>query len=731
MENRTDTYIAHIDDNGNAQTVKEHCAATAKMSGDFAVDELKDICYQIGQLHDIGKYLPEFQARIRGKSSAPVEHSICGAKEVAALLGGINSAAALLMELCIAGHHTGIPNCGSISEEQSLCKRMNNECGDYSVYRQEITVSVPDGKTLVMLLCQGLDLKNREDSTKVAERFAFFVRYCFSCLTDADSIDTMRAMGVLPENCLRSDFAACLADIEQRLNSFEAKTPLQKARAKLQAQAFQNIRQDGEIYLMNMPTGSGKTLAGMKCALMRALKGKKRIIYVIPYNSIIDQTVDTFEKLFGQHACILRHQSSFSYEEKEDIDEDYRRSAIYACENWDAQIVITTAVQFFESLYGNKRGRLRKVHNMAESVIVFDEAHLMPTEYLQPCLRGISYITRFLHSEAIFLTATMPDFRSLIARYALADSKIVDLVPDQTEFQFFKKVEYRSLGTLSDEALVEMSWQSPSSLIVVNSRNAARRIYELCSGECYHLSTYMTGYDRIDTIHKIRERLELLNREFPLGTEVPIERRITVVSTSLIEAGVDLDFRAAFRELNGLDNVLQTGGRCNREGLQESAQVYIFEREESSSRQSIEQNIMKSIMQEFPDISDSDAIAAYYRRLFAAKKDQITMHTLTERFDMIPFRTFSEDFHFIDSKTVSVVVPRDCGSSSLVEEVRKGAKVSMRKLQNYCCTIFPHELAELLKQGAVEEYHGVCVLENSDYYNPKMGIQLYGEDKFI
>jgi CRISPR-associated endonuclease/helicase Cas3 len=369
---------------------------------------------------------------------------------------------------------------------------------------------------------------------------------------------------------------------------------------------------------------------------------------------------------------------------------------------------------------------------MAESVIVFDEAHLMPTEYLQPCLRGISYITRFLHSEAVFLTATMPDFRRLIAQYALTDSKIVDLVPDQTEFQFFKKVKYRSLGLISDEALVEMAQQSPSSLIVVNSRGAARKIYELCSGECYHLSTYMTGYDRIHTIHEIRERMERLNREFPPDTEVPIERRIIVVSTSLIEAGVDLDFRTAFRELNGLDNVLQTGGRCNREGLQENAQVCIFEREESSSRQSMEQNIMLGIIREFPDISDSKAIAAYYSRLFAAKKDKITLHTLTERFDLTPFRTFSEEFHFIDKKpAVSVFVPRDCDGRGLVEDLRKGVRVSMRKLQNDCCTVLCKELEELLKQGAVKEYDGVYVLENPDYYNSEIGIQLYGEDKFL
>jgi CRISPR-associated endonuclease/helicase Cas3 len=241
----------------------------------------------------------------------------------------------------------------------------------------------------------------------------------------------------------------------------------------------------------------------------------------------------------------------------------------------------------------------------------------------------------------------------------------------------------------------------------------------------------MTGHDRMVTIRRIRSRLELLNREFPQGAEVPMERRITVVSTSLVEAGVDLDFHTAFRELNGLDNALQTGGRCNREGLRENAQVYIFEREESGARQSIEQNIMKGIMREFSDISGSDSIAAYYSRLFAAKKDEITMHTLTERFDMIPFRTYSQDFHFIDSKTASIVVPKDEVSNSLVKEMRGGGKVSMRKLQSYCCTVYHNELNELIKQGAVKEYDGVYVLENLDYYTAETGIRFHGEDKFI
>jgi CRISPR-associated endonuclease/helicase Cas3 len=721
-------YIAHIDEQGNIQTVKQHSENTAELSGSFAVDEFKDICYEIGLLHDVGKYLKTFQKRIRG-ANCMVEHSICGAKEVKGLC--VSRPLALLMELCIAGHHTGIPNCGSLQEEQSLYNRMQKKCEDYSAYKQDLNFACPSQKTLATLMVSGIE-KDKERNAKASERFAFFVRYCFSCLTDADSIDTMAAIGELPENILHSDFSACQADLERQLQAFINKTPLQKARAKLQNQAFQNIQQDAEIYLMNMPTGSGKTLAGMECALKRAAKGKKRIIYVIPYNSIIDQTVDTFEKLFGSHAQILRHQSSFSYEDLEDIDEDYRNSAKYACENWDAQIIITTAVQFFESIYANKRGRLRKMHNMAESVIVFDEAHLMPVQFLQPCLRGISYITRFLHSEAIFLTATMTDFKQIISQYAIRDSKICDLIPDQSDFKYFKKCEYRNLGDISDEALLENAQQYQSALIVVNSRRAAQKLYDLCSAEAYHLSTYMTGADRSRAINKIRERLKQLREDYPEGSNVPMERRIIVVSTSLIEAGVDLDFYAAFRELSGLDNVLQTGGRCNREGLQASGTVSVFSRADSTHKQTVEQNILLGIMKEFADISSSQAIAEYYRRLFAAKEQEITSHSLGDvRYDQIAFKDYSENFNLIDSKTESVMVPCNEESGKMAKALSCGEKINIRSIQKYCCTVYPYELEELIKQHAVAEYNGIFALTNTAYYSPKTGIKFQGEDIFI
>ncbi|MBQ8974782.1 MAG: CRISPR-associated helicase Cas3' [Oscillospiraceae bacterium] len=716
------TYIAHKNDAGGVQTVKEHSENTAVLSGEFAVDSFKPICRQIGLLHDVGKYQRDFQRRIGGDDSIRIEHSICGAKVAGEMYG--KTALAHLMQCCIAGHHSGIPDCGTRADnngDPTLFGRMRRECQDYSAYREELEIQKIGSDDFNALLTHRCGSKE-----EMIERFAFFVRYCFSCLTDADSIDTMRASGVPAPEELTSDFPRMKRLLEDRLGSFSGKTPLQKMRSVLQRQAFESAAQDAEIYLMNMPTGSGKTLAGMECALIRAaLTGKRRIIYVIPYNSIIDQTVDTFEKLFGDRAQILRHQSSFSYEDMEDWDEDYRRNIKLVTENWDAQIIVTTAVQFFESLYANRRGKLRKLHNMAESVLIFDEAHLMPVDYLQPCLRAVAYITRFLRSEAIFLTATMPDFNSVIRQYALPDSVIRDLVPDKSGFAAFKKNTYTDMGKVSDEELLEKAAQYPSSLIVVGSRAGAKELYRLCTGRKFHLSTHMTAADRTRVIGQIRRALSELTRD----SSSP-EERVTVISTSLIEAGVDLDFDAAFRELGGLDNVLQTGGRCNREGLREKGDVFIFERDGGRYTRP-EQNIMRGIMREFEDISSVEAVREYYRRLYTLKAEDITANSLGALCSGIwdiPFRHYSIKL-IDDGGADSVMVPEGEEGQRLAAEMRSSGYANVRRIQKYCCSVSAGELDDLKRQNAVDDFGtGVFVLTNMDYYDPETGIQLQGKD---
>ncbi len=728
-------YKAHINEKSNqVQTVKEHSENTARLCAEFSIPILKDFMYVLGMLHDAGKLQDSFQKKMDG-AQIRVEHSICGAKIAQQLYPG---AMGLMMEYCIAGHHCGIPDGGFVNDAPDLATlsgRLKHDMEDYSAYQEELTIIQPDQQKFFQFLMQDC----YKDIERLVDKFAFLCRYAFSCLTDADSLDTAAfcSEGDLAEP-LKVDFAACLEKVNAKLSSFECRTDLQKSRARLQQQVFERAGQEAEIYLMNMPTGSGKTLCSVKMALERAVRGdKKRIIYIIPYNSIIDQTAEVFGELFGGDAQILRHQSTFLYEDESDDSEDYRRALKSAAENWDAPFIITTAVQFFESIHANKRGKLRKLHNMADSILIFDEAHLMPADYLQPCLRAIAYITRYLNSEAVFLTATMPDFAALIGQYALPDSRIVPLVTDQSLFSKFQKCQYKYLGKTSAETLLAEGKKCPSALFIVNSRAAARKLYQGCSGKKYHLSTYMTPYDRKRVIAEIRQELSRLEADFGDGADIPQERRITVISTSLIEAGIDLDMHTVFRELAGLDNILQAGGRCNREGKRKQAQVYIFELEDGTVNPSLDErgSIVKGMLQRYPDISCQESIAEYYNRLFFMKAGEIQKNTITQDcrdISSIPFKQYAEKFELISSRTVSVIAARDDKSRKIIESLRYIGTGASRQLQLYACSVYHWELDDLIRQHVVEDYGtGIYCLTNMDYYDENIGILFEAKDYWI
>lgn len=724
-------YIAHINENDKSvQSVREHCLSTARLAEEYSVEQLKRVVFCMGVLHDIGKYQQSFQYKITSKKNIRVEHSTCGA---IAAKEKYNNALSLIMQYCIAGHHSGLPDGGNIKDTgdmPTLCGRLNRSFEDYSAYESELTLPDIDEKQFNEFLTK--DCYSEKD---IVEKFSFLTRYCFSCLTDADSNDTAQFCNGTKDTELVSDFEKSLEKINHKLSSFSCTTELQKSRSLIQQQVYDKASVDSEIYLMNMPTGSGKTLCSMKFALERAIKtGKRRIIYVIPYNSIIDQTAEQFEDLFGNDAQILRHQSSFSYDDL-DLEEDYKNILRHAAENWNAQIIITTAVQFFESVYANKRSKLRKMHNMADSIIVFDEAHLMPQNYLQPCLRAISYITRILNSEAIFLTATMPDFHKLITEYSLPDSKITNLIDDTSLFEKFNKCSFVNSGYMSAENLIVKAHENPSTLIVVNHKSTAREIYSLCSGKKFHLSTYMSAYDRKNTINEIKAELSRLEKDYPDFENVPDDKKITVVSTSLIEAGVDLDFYCVFRELSGLDSVLQAGGRCNREGKRDKAEVYIFslDSEKSSVSSNDRANILKGLLSEYSDISCPESIKSYYDRMFFINKDNITKNSISEQCSgirSIPFSTY--DISIIDNNTVSVVVEIDDESRRLIRDIKATGFCNHRKLQKYAFSVSRREFESLFKQNAVDDYKsGIWCLKSSDYYNKNIGVLFEAKDHFI
>ncbi|MEM1485566.1 CRISPR-associated helicase Cas3' [Oscillospiraceae bacterium PP1C4] len=726
-------YVAHRTPDGRVQSVKEHSHNTANLCRGFSVSQWQEMLYTLGLVHDIGKYQPDFQKYIAGESIR-IPHALCGAKTAKELFG--SAGVAMLLQYAIAGHHTGLQDSGTKADtpdKPTLFGTIARSTQDYSVYSSELSVPSPDFAVLNAYLSEGC--KSNEE---LAERFAFLTRYCFSCLTDADWLDTEQFFTGKNRRMLSSDFEGCLQRVNEVLASFQCKTLLQHTRAELQQQAFDKVGISSAVYLMNMPTGSGKTLCSIKFALERALaSGKHRIIYIIPYNSIIEQTADTFERIFGEKANILRHQSTYSFDNLSAENEQDTLWLKQATENWDAQIILTTAVQFFESVYSNKRAKLRKLHNMADSILIFDEAHLMPQNYLQPCLRAIAHICKFLHSEAIFLTATMPNYEQLLKKYADTDLSVLDLISNCSSFSAFRKCSFENMGQVSDEALIVHTQSEPSVLIVVNKRTTAAKLYNMCQqGKRYHLSTYMTAFDRMAVISEIRRELDQLEKDFSGLENVPPECRITVVSTSLIEAGVDLDFYTVYRQLWGLDSILQAAGRCNREGKRENAHTYIFEREEEcGSKQTLSQSITKGIMSEYVNISCAESIDAYYQRLLFMQSEDIIKNSIGRQCPkptQIPFKTYSDAFELIDSKTVSVAVERDEISRTLFKMIRTRQPVKVAAVQPYTLTVYQYEFDRLLQQGAVDDYgSGIYWLTNLDYYNEKTGIIFEGKDIFL
>ncbi|MBO6134760.1 MAG: CRISPR-associated helicase Cas3' [Lachnospiraceae bacterium] len=734
-------YIAHISEDGKRkQTIKEHSENVAKLCERFSIQRLKPIAYNIGMLHDIGKYQKSFQKRIKGEN-IKIEHSICGAKESLNLYN--KNLISLLMEYAIAGHHTGLVDYGNektdIDTDTTLCGRMLRKIEDYSNYKNELLLHRLNVDEYLNSLFEYFELK---DEKSLYDKISIIERYLYSCLVDADNIDTADFCNNSKHNTLNSNYDICLKKIEKQLESFISITKLQKTRKLIQDRAFNKVNENANIYVLNMPTGSGKTLCSMKFALERAIKGnKKHIIYVIPYNSIIDQTADSFSKIFGDSATILRHQSTYTYDD-DGYDEDYIEIIKKAEENWDASIIITTMVQFFESIYSNKKSKLRKFHNMADSIIVFDEVHLINIELLQPCLSAMTILCKYFNSEILLLSATMPNYIKLIKKYVGIDINIIDLIEDKKEFYLFDTNKYEYIKEKSIEELYMEIKDYPSSLVVFNKRKHVEEIYKLAVGKKYYLTTYLIPKDRKKIIESIKKELRQLEIEFNQLKNIPEERKIRVFSTSLIEAGVDLDFFIVYRELNGLDNIIQSAGRCNREGKFDNAIVKIFKLNDTMGKfvDNIKLSITQGILEESNEIT-LEQIEKYYDRLYFMDryKEQIMSKSMREfcknnKMNPVPFRSYSDSFKMINNSQISIVVPVDDMSMNLINEIRDGNNNIdiYRNLYNYSISLYINEFEELIKQKVIEDIgNGMYYLKNLAYYDNEIGLRFQGIDYFI
>ena len=702
-------YLAHISQDGRRQTVLEHLDGTAELCAGFAAAfRAEDQGRLTGLAHDLGKYSAAFQRRLNG--GAKVDHATAGAAEC----GKLNQLSAAF---AVAGHHGGLPDGGGQGdhyEDNTLCGRMKKaalgKLEPYEAWRQEIQLPVI----------------HRKEFPNFLEEI-FFTRMLYSCLVDADFLDTETFMAGKVQERGGGDPIEVLGDKLQAHVSgwFPPKTELNRERcAMLERCMEQGERQPPGLYTLTIPTGGGKTTASLAFALCHArTHGLRRLIYVIPYTSIIEQNAQVFRDILGEKN-VLEHHSGVLY----DIDDEARPEnarLARATENWDMPVVVTTAVQFFESLFANRSSQCRKLHNLAQSVIIFDEAQMLPVPYLRPCVYAISQLVKDYGASAVLCTATQPALDGIFREF-LPDKPAVELCPSEAIHQeVFQRVTFRREGKLSWEAVAERISGQKQALCVVNSRKSAQAVYALLVKEgAFHLSTLMYPAHRKAVLTEIRARLR---------DSLPCR----VVSTSLIEAGVDVDFPAVFREEAGLDSILQAAGRCNREGKRPGGEsiVTIFQSDAPSpSLFEIPVAAGRQALSRCDRPDSPEAIRCYFQELLDLKGpealDQKNILTVMER-EFMPFRRIAERFHLIDSETKTVYIPLGEGED-LVRRLRSGerSRELFRALGQYGVSVYPQHYAALDLAGDLEVLEdGSAVLTNLALYDSRTGLSITADEK--
>ncbi|MDR2156100.1 MAG: CRISPR-associated endonuclease Cas3'' [Burkholderiaceae bacterium] len=722
----------------------EHLCRVGELAADFARCFGADWAHLAGRWHDLGKFRPRFQKYIRLASgfeadahikgeSGKAPHSTAGALLAIDRFG----AAGRVLAYLIAGHHAGLADWFG-----GLDVRLSDPSS-----RAELKESL-DEHPPADLLNAG-DFK--PDLCAVPggkDGFALWVRMLFSALVDADFLDTERYMD--PEKFANRNAWPTLEEVAplfdahmERLAAGVKPTSVNALRADILRQCREAAALDASLFSLTVPTGGGKTFSSMAFALEHArCRGKRRVIHVIPYTSIIEQTASDFRVIFGD-AVIEHHSNAESDPAKETA------ASRLACENWDAPIIVTTNVQFFESLFASRTSRCRKLHNIVDSVVVLDEAQLLPPEFLQPILDVLNLLTRHYGVTVVLSTATQP---ALASRQYFDARQNLRGLDDVREIIGDPDALYAALERVN--VRLPADWHQPtdwpqlaealiaheSALAIVNTRKDARALWKAMPQGTLHLSALMCGAHRSDVIKDIKARLK---------TDPPIPMR--VVSTQLVEAGVDVDFPVVYRALAGLDSIAQAAGRCNREGLLDGkGEVIVFVPPKPAPPGLLRQgeNACRDVLRDATGSPLARArFAQYFERLYHGCQldregicDDLFMAggRLDGRELAVSFRTASEKFRLIDDEDSLPIVVRYRGKDGRNAEIDKWLAMLrrddpqrwlMRKLQRYIVNLPRREALPLLEQGDIEEIlPGLYSQTGDGLYNEKLGLLPEGRE---
>jgi CRISPR-associated endonuclease/helicase Cas3 len=769
--------LAHVriatDGNWKVHPLEEHLKAVGQMAGQHAGSFGGTNWAQLAGLwHDIGKYREGFQRYIRQANDpdAHIEgrvggrdktHSAAGALWAAAELserfGRQGEIVARVLAYVIAGHHAGLDNW-----YEGLSERLAGEDAQREV-REALAAAPPENILRPDFSVPNLSALPIDHKTGIPGSFALWVRMLFSALVDADFLDTEAFMDggkaaaregypSLVELVRRFDFYMDhkLAEVRAR---GQTESPVNRLRADVLRQCREKALRAPGVFTLTVPTGGGKTLSSLAFALSHATRhSKRRIVYAIPYTSIIEQTAEIFRAIFGDEN-IVEHHSNVDADPKAET----HRSRL-ACENWDAPLIVTTNVQLFESLFARRTSRCRKLHNLVGSVVILDEAQLLPVEFLQPILDVLRLLVRDYGVTLLICTATQPALaeaesfdpaRRIRGFKAGEVTEIIDDVP--ALYRALKRVHVHRPRDLD----ARREWPDIASeiarheavLAIVNRRADARELYGLLHAEqpagLWHLSALMCAQHRSDVIAAIKAAL--IGRQAALARGSAVEP-VRVISTQLVEAGVDMDFPVVFRAMAGLDSIAQAAGRCNREGrLEEAGDVHVFVPPTAAPPGFLRQaaqtcRVVWSRLGRHDDAFDVALFNDYFRRLYADgnldAKDTCGALKVGREGD-VRFRDAAEAFKLIDEQDGGTVLVRyrSPGAkediSALIGLLEKDgpSRWLLRKLQRYGVTLYRRDLERLLREGDVRPVAGLSDLyvQVSDLlYDSELGVNVDG-----
>ena len=745
-----EAHLAHIREEEKGcyveQSIEEHCLNVARLARELIYEDedsygLKDLAYNAGLLHDFGKYRPDFQRYIlaasganqSGKVPPKAPHAIVGAIEARRLFD--DPMIADTLAYCISGHHRGLYDHNEMERRlrHGEHKRWCDACEKLSEKESLGTTDCDD-------VGEPYDLQ-------------MAIRMLFSALVDADRLDTEQFMtpDLSAERLRIKGNYASLCTLRERLRakteSFSSApdTPVNRARAYfLESCRTHGAESDPGIYTLSLPTGAGKTISSMAWALEMAIRNHHdRIIYVIPYTSIITQTAMVFREIFGKENILEHHSEVVVEQQTEDDNSDEQMSRLkFLTENWDAPIILTTNIQFFESLFASKPAKCRKVHSIANSVIVMDEVQALPEGFLSPILSAIDTLSEAFHCSILCCSATQPVYDEDLNSpddgsdyYTPLDTR-GDLVPREAKyFVPFDRVDYHlEPQTVTSQELADRLAAEHSVLCVVNSRKDAGQVYralrdlsKVKADEVIHLSRSMCSAHLRRAIETIKERM----RE---------GKPTKVISTQLIEAGVDLDFPCVWRAHSGLGSIIQAGGRCNREGKMERGQVFVFSLADGSRPFgniargcNATKMLLHKLSNKITDPTDPEVIAKYYRLYFKDIPDFDTEgieKDLTEDPEDINFESAAQRFKLIDDEgTFPVIVPYKEEGKALVRKIRNHeilTREGYHRMQEYSVSLRQGDYSTLLSHGNIEQIQWgedfISVLVDDECYDSVAGV---------